>query len=377
MWRNITTSVFVVFTTSSAHMAVIEPRVGQLDASILDSELLELLRDQLLKCFKFFKPEIKDNYEPELLLALKLLLFKLTIWDHATTYGAKLQNLKLVDARTRPGRIVDISVGQKLGYGALVIGGGYLWTKLEDYVTRNAHEDERAMKLREVLDRVYLVWCGSSLANFVLFLYSGKYSTLILRLLRMRFVSLSRVMVRQVNFEFQNRQLVWNALTEFLLFILPTLNFRRLMRRLSHFAVGSSSPALKQEQVGPFAFLPERTCPVCYESSSLQTGIISSTDITNPYQGECGHIYCYVCLATKIIEAQGDGWNCLRCNQLIKEATPFRDIKLDAIKVVGKTAEQTKEKNNDEEYGSDEDNDDSDSDTYESPPLQFVVDDDL
>jgi peroxin-2 len=311
-------------------MAVIEPRVGQLDASILDNELLNLLKDQLFKCFKFFKPEIKDKYESELLLALKLLLFKLTIWDHSTTYGGKLQNLKLVDCRSTAGRLIDLSRSQKLGYGALVIGGGYLWTKLEDFVTQHANDDDQVLKLREILDRLSLLWSGSSLLNFVLFVYSGKYSTLILRLLKMRFVSQSRVMVRQVNFEFQNRQLVWNALTEFLLFILPILNLRKLMRRLGSLAGRQSSSSA---QSGPLAFLPEKTCPVCYQSSNFQSGVVSSTDITNPYQGECGHIYCYVCLVTKIIEAQGDGWNCLRCGAIIKVAVPFRDVDVKAIKI--------------------------------------------
>lgn len=347
-------------------MTVIEPRVGQLDASILDNELLSLLKEQLLKCFKFFKPEIKDKYESELLLALKLVLFKLTIWDNSTTYGGKLQNLKLVHSQSAPGRLIDLSRSQKLAYGSLVIGGGYLWVKVEEFVTRHS-DDDRVLKLREILDKLSFLWSASSLVNFILFIYSGKYSTLILRLLKMRFVSQSRVMVRQVNFEFQNRQLVWNALTEFLLFILPILNLPRLMRRLR--SIGGRKPSPSQSGgLGPLAFLPEKTCPICYQSSNLQSSVVGSTDITNPFRGECGHIYCYVCLVSKIIESQGDGYSCLRCGNLIKEAAPFIDIDVKAIKVGNKgdsdsakdvVSNRSTELDNEKEEGEDSENDDS------------------
>ena len=92
---------------------------------------------------------------------------------------------------------------------------------------------------------------------------------------------------------------------------------------------------------GELAFLPERTCAVCYQdqnptggseqdvlaaSAGANTGIIgnASTDITNPYEAiPCGCIYCFVCLAQRIEAEEGEGWTCLRCGEVVKQCKPW------------------------------------------------------
>lgn len=314
----------------------IEPRVGQVDASILDSELLSMLKDQLWQSFKYFRPDIKDKYESELLLLLKAALFKLTVWDHSTTYGAKLQSLQFVDARTSVTN-KPITYAQKVGYGILVVGGSYIWQKLDDYLTSASYSAEdyssqrRIDRLRRFTDSLSTLWSVSSLANFVLFLYSGRYSTLILRLLGIRLASTTRKVSRQVNFEFQNRQLVWNAFTEFLLFILPLLNLAKIKRTLLKYIVRDNSSGEGSSKTGELEFLPERTCAICYKEDE---GTVTKKEITNPYKStSCGHTYCYVCIESKLLENEGEGWNCLRCNQLIRSVEPFIDVDPNAIVV--------------------------------------------
>lgn len=345
-------------------------RVGQLDASILDGELLGLLKDQVWNVFKVFRPDVKEKYEPELLLVLKLIIFKLTVWDHSATYGAKLQNLIFVDGKTRSSFHKPLSVSQKAGYCILVVGGGYIWSKLEEKVSAMSYGGDRevleelgeiqdydqtrsprgslrkfltASRLRKVTDAMSYAWSISSLFNFVLFLYSGRYSTLILRLLRIRMVPLTRTLTRQVSFEFQNRQLVWDAFTEFLVFIMPLLNLPRLRRQatklLTHIT-SSNSSASENSGKGELYFLPEKTCAICYKgngnsgSSSGDSGSNFNTEVTNPCKCvPCGHTYCYVCLSVKLIEGEGDGWNCLRCNSLVTRMKKFDEIDPQAIKI--------------------------------------------
>ncbi|VVT57716.1 uncharacterized protein SAPINGB_P005834 [Magnusiomyces paraingens] len=355
------------------------PRVGQLDASLLDAELYDILKTQLLSIFKTFKPGFKDRYEPEMLLILKLLIFKLTVWDNSATYGAKLQNLMFVDGRKCTSIKKPLSQSQRLGYAILVVGGDYIWNKIESKIAAlsyesheyNDDEDEDERPQRRLFGRHFTVarlerlsntlstlWSVSSLVNFVLFLYSGRYSTLILRLLRIRLVSSSpRALTRQVSFEFQNRQLVWNALTEFLLFTLPLINLGRLRRRFGKavaYVVGGSSSGSNDgsssNQKGELYFLPEKTCAICYkdaERAITATAMSSAgggdsggdgsgvnTDITNPYECvECGHVFCYVCLASRLVEAEGDGWTCLRCGELVQRMRVFGDVDVSAIKV--------------------------------------------
>lgn len=57
-------------------------RVGQVDAELLDEELLELFKAQVGEALKYFGGHIQDDWSAEIMLGLRAILFKLTIWDH-------------------------------------------------------------------------------------------------------------------------------------------------------------------------------------------------------------------------------------------------------------------------------------------------------
>lgn len=147
----------------------------------------------------------------------------------------------------------------------------------------------------------------------------------------MRLVSPNRLVAREVSFEYLNRQLVWHAFTEFLLFILPLIRVSRWRRWWARFLRKiRGSPEASGESSGELSFLPEKTCAICYKETDGNaeagaTGGGKATDIVNPYEAVgCGHIYCYVCIAGKIELEEGDGWVCLRCGYLVKRCRPWR-----------------------------------------------------
>ena len=176
---------------------------------------------------------------------------------------------------------------------------------------------------------------------------TGHYRTLLDRVLRMRLVPPNRAVSREVSFEYLNRQLVWHAFTEFLLFILPLLKigkwrrwWSRIVRKVRSDGGGGG------EAVGELAFLPERTCAICYKETDAESAGAAmsggrATDITNPYEAvECGHVYCYVCLAGKIELEEGEGWTCLRCGGGIKRCRPWRGG-IEGLTGVGDWGEET------------------------------------
>ena len=57
-------------------------RVGQVDAELLDEELLELLKGQVGEGLKYFGSHIQDEWSAEIMLVLRAVLFKLSVWDH-------------------------------------------------------------------------------------------------------------------------------------------------------------------------------------------------------------------------------------------------------------------------------------------------------
>ena len=186
----------------------------------------------------------------------------------------------------------------------------------------------------------------AAFASFLVFLVNGKYRTLVDRVLRLRLTPPTSQVSREVSFEYLNRQLVWHAFTEFLLFLLPLVGIGRWRRWISRawrktksvLHAGEASEADTKQ--GDLAFLPERTCAICYNdqnptstsenevitASALSGGVVGSaqTDVTNPYETiPCGCIYCFVCLAQRLEAEEGEGWICLKCGELVKECKPW------------------------------------------------------
>ena len=187
----------------------------------------------------------------------------------------------------------------------------------------------------------------AAFASFLVFLVNGRYRTLLDRIIRLRLAPSSTQVSREVSFEYLNRQLVWHAFTEFLLFLLPLVGISRWKRWLSRawrntkvFVKYDTSGEEEAASNGELAFLPERTCAICYQDqnptstseneilaiSGASGGVIGSaqTDITNPYETmPCGCIYCFVCIAKRLEAEEGEGWICLRCGELVKECEPW------------------------------------------------------
>ncbi|KAK7205695.1 Pex12 amino terminal region-domain-containing protein [Myxozyma melibiosi] len=374
-------------------------RVGQLDAAILDDELFEIFKNQIWDGSKFIHSAIKDHYTTELCLLLKLVLWKFTVWDNSASYGLLLQNLRLADARNSR-LLKSPSKAQKLALGFVVVFGEYLWRAAVGFAAGGEEEEEEEGEeegeerggniqsklhsllhsphfkkpLTSLLDKSESIYTFLDLLNFLTFLYNGRYPTLLFRICRLRLISSSRTMSRNVSFEFLNRQLVWDEFTSFLIFVLPMLHLPRVKRRIGRLLSGRSSsvpppPTTDEKQVdekkaeqvvsGPLSFLPERTCAICYHQDSaaastrritaLEAGTVGLgvNEITNPYAAEeCGHVYCYVCLVTQIEEQEGEGWECLRCRAMVRRAVPWVDVE----KGEGEEVEGGEEDGEDEEY---------------------------
>lgn len=323
-------------------------RVGQVDAELLDEDLVQQLRDQVGEALKYLGTNLKDDWAAEILLALRAILFKLTVWDHDATYGAALQNLKYTDARREGPVLVPPTRLQKGLYGLVTVLGKYGWAKWENWLLDqdNGYDEPSpwVKRLSSIKTRLTTVHSMAAFVSFLVFLLHGRYRTILDRVLKMRLAPPASQVSREVSFEYLNRQLVWHAFTEFLLFVLPLVGINRWRRWLSRTwrktkeLIHVSPEDDVGDKNGEFAFLPERTCAICYQdqnsavsetevlAAAASSGVVGSaqTDITNPYETiPCGCIYCFVCLATRLEREEGEGWTCLRCGELVKECRPW------------------------------------------------------
>ena len=292
-------------------------RVGQLDANLLDQELADLLAQPVTAALRRASPSLERRYSAEISMMLRLILYKFSIYDRRASYGAMLQNLRYRNEWAAPTtRDAPLSRMQLALYPLCSIIAPYSLAKAHAYMSAHQYDQaprESAAFVAYALWRhAQRLWNLASLVNFGLFLWNGKYRTITDRLLGMRLVYANRALHRHVSFEFLNRQLVWNALTEFLLFLLPLIRPQRVLRRIaqlpSHPAVlgivydvlprsvsrrmglqvdesdGQVRMArwIKSQRLGRYWYLPDECCPLCFERLEREAGVYTDTPPSPP-----------------------------------------------------------------------------------------------
>ncbi|KAG2235904.1 hypothetical protein INT48_008207 [Thamnidium elegans] len=182
-------------------------------------------------------------------------------------------------------------------------------------------ESDIKYKVYNVLQKGEKYWKAFSLLNFLIFLWNGRYRTLIDRMLAMRLVYSKKSMNRQVSFEFLNRQMVWHAFTEFLLFLVPLINIEKLKMKLMRMLLPKSYLVSSKG----YDKLPANQCAVCHDVTTEHSGPIGQVPnftVHNPYETNCGHHYCYYCIQSKL-SVFGDEWPCLRCGEKVYEIKKY------------------------------------------------------
>ncbi|GMH17684.1 hypothetical protein Nepgr_019525 [Nepenthes gracilis] len=292
---------------SISHLSAIPitiSRVNQVDAERLDMEMSAMLKEQLVKVFSLMKPGMLFQYEPELDAFLEFLIWRFSIWVDKPTPGNALMNLRYRDERRIQARGKartglegpGLTVGQKIWYCIATVGGQYIWARLQSFSAfRRWGDSERrslAQRAWNFLQRLEGFYKAASFGNLLVFLYTGRYRSLIERALRARLVYGSPNMNRSVSFEYMNRQLVWNEFSEMLLLLLPLLNSPSIKSLLWPFSKDESSHLAVDETV----------CPICKASPTIPF-------IALP----CHHRYCYYCLRTRCSAAPS--FRCAKCSE--------------------------------------------------------------
>jgi peroxin-2 len=109
-------------------------RVGQLDAELLDAELVRILREPIEKALALIhvrhhgrrlstlltskQSSFRSRFDAELALFIQLVLYKLSVWDSGASYGAKIQGLRYRPHTAEPRLLTSVCV---LSYSSSLI----------------------------------------------------------------------------------------------------------------------------------------------------------------------------------------------------------------------------------------------------------------
>ncbi|KAJ1840151.1 peroxisome assembly protein (Peroxin-2) [Coemansia sp. RSA 2706] len=296
-------------------------RVSKLDAELLDAELTDMLREPVTRAMSLLRPGLADRYRLEIDTAISALLFCLSAGSaRRATYGQGLQNLRYAGS----GRGF---VGRIYLFGALSIGGRYAWARMVEAMSLRGWADAPRRSARGLVwrlaQRVERLVKVLAVLNFVAFLGLGQYKTLAERVLGLRLVYARPQLAHSVSFEFLNRQLVWHAFTEFVMFALPLVNPSRARAWLVRNARALLRlPAVKVDP--EVAALPEDACAVCFVDAKADAPEPQDAPsaAVNAYVTNCGHRYCYVCIRTRMM-AEADECACLRCGAKVERIRQY------------------------------------------------------
>lgn len=280
-------------------------RSSQVDAAHLDEELSGMLREQVTKTLSFLDPVLMGRFQPEIAALLDFLIFRFSVWEGRPLPGMYLMNLRYRDeskmhniAQRENHSGIDgpaLSKRQRVLYllGSIVLP--YFWSRAHTYLaSRAVYQDSPstagAWKALRTVETLYRV---SSLLNSLVFLGSGRYRSLLERILRARPVYNRELASRSISYEYLNRQLVWAEVSEVLLFLLPLVNIAAVKRfvrtklpKLSLLNDNSFVPSYKRHDTAKSS-----------EDVLIQCKICQRQDVIFPYAAQpCGHVFCYYCI---------------------------------------------------------------------------------
>ncbi|XP_069076489.1 peroxisome biogenesis factor 2 [Pleurodeles waltl] len=259
-------------------------RISQLDALELNKALEQLVWSQFTQCFHGFKPGLLARIEPELKAFLWIFLWRFTVYSKNATVGQTIMDIKYRNNLSQIEKYQPLNKQQKLWYLICTVGGRWLEERSYDLFSNHPFGSTFS-KTKHIVSFTAGLLKLSGLLNFLVFLQNGKFATLTERLLGIRSVFCRPQSVRQVGFEYMNRELLWHGFAEFLIFLLPLINFQRLKARLFSCFKPSLSATTNSESVS----VHSKECSLCGEWPTM------------PHTIGCAHVFCYYCVKSNYL----------------------------------------------------------------------------
>lgn len=308
---------------SAAHPPVL--RISQLDALELDSALEQLLWTQFTQCFQNCRPGVLTPVEPELKALLYLLLWRFTLYCSSATIGQSLLSLQYQSIPSSSSHYKQLSPRQKFALAILTAGPRWLQERSYRLLTclglntRGTVSETDGGLLKEGFRKALSVVSGlakfATLVNFLVFLRNGRHPVLAERFAGAQAVFSKPHVVRDVSYQYMNRELLWHGFAEFLIFLLPLVNLRKLKTAvLLHVLGGKSSDEERAREAQDLW----KDCGLCGEWPTM------------PHTVGCRHIFCYYCIKSHSIS---DAY--LTCPKCGAEAGTPRMAKME-MQVVGR-----------------------------------------
>ncbi|XP_060631495.2 peroxisome biogenesis factor 2 [Anolis sagrei] len=279
-------------------------RVSQLDALELNKALEELVWSQFTRCFHGFKPGLLARVEPEVKAFLWLFLWRFTIYSKSATVGQSILNIQYKNDLSQMEKYQTLSKQQKWWYLICTVGGKWLEERCYDLFSYRPLESFQ--KTKYIINLVVGLLKLGELLNFLVFIQKGKFATLTERILRIRSVFCKPQGIRQIGFDYMNRELLWHGFAEFLIFLLPLINMQKLRLRISSWSLPVTGH-IKNENSSMICY---KECSQCGEWPTM------------PHTIGCSHVFCYYCVKSNYLHDMY--FTCPKCGTEMQDLQPLK-----------------------------------------------------
>ncbi|NXT47579.1 PEX2 factor, partial [Pluvianellus socialis] len=279
-------------------------RISQLDALELNKALEQLVWSQFTSCFHGFKPGVLAQIEPEVKAFLWFILWRFTIYSKNATVGQAILNIQYKNNLSQTEKYQPLSKHQKLWYLIFTVGGRWLEERCYDLLSNRQVQSFCKIKHYVNFGAGLLKLCG--LLNFLIFLQKGTFATLTERVLGIRSVFCKQQSVRQVGFEYMNRELLWHGFAEFLIYLLPFINVQKLKLKISSWCLPIAGLSNSENTLAAHC----KECSLCGEWPTM------------PHTIGCPHVFCYYCIKSNYLLDMY--FTCPKCGSEVYNLQPLK-----------------------------------------------------
>lgn len=266
-------------------------RVSQLDAIELDDELSDILQSQFLDVIYTLPTYLSlHRVKPELKAVVRLLIWVYSVGRSGSTFGQSMLNLEYNGNSY-------VGSWQKLSLFLFSVLGDWFAERLDDIAPLMVPlEPREAYRVAKIVTTI-LKWL--SLLNFVFFLLYGQYPSIKERLSGLLITPTKPQTLRQLSYDYMNREILWYGFSEFIFFILPHLNIFAVRNWIRRRIGGWRQHVKKKVDISRCSFCEKK--------------------VTMPHITDCGHVYCYYCVSASCL---ADGrFPCSICGSVIEDHT--------------------------------------------------------
>ncbi|XP_018420487.1 PREDICTED: peroxisome biogenesis factor 2 [Nanorana parkeri] len=280
-------------------------RISQLDAIELNKALEQLIWSQFNSCFQGFKPGLLSRFEPEIKAFLWLFLWRYTVYSKNATVGQSILNIQYKNDLSQTKKYRPLNKQQKLWFALFAVGGKWLEERSYDLFSNHPFGSsfQRTKYFMNAVSGLLKI-CG--LLNFLVFLQQGKFATLTERLLGIRSVFSKPQNIRQVGFEYTNREILWHGFAEFLIFLLPLINTQKIKSKIISWF--KPVKGLRRHTDPSLADLCKECC-LCGEWPTM------------PHTIGCTHVFCYYCIKSNYMADMY--FTCPKCSTQVHSLQPL------------------------------------------------------